>query len=261
MTLKRRWMASPNFGSRGGSGVRLIVIHTTEGASTIEALGSWFQNPSAQASSHVGIDDEAGVGTIGEYVKRGNSAWTQAAANPYCVSAELCAYAKWTRAEWEKHPTMIENCRRWVHETAAQYGIPLKKLSASQAQAGGRGVCGHVDLGAAGGGHWDPGEGFDYDWILGGGEPAQPAAPVYGALPFLTGLEDSMPPEYVLNDQAGKRKLACYASGLVRELHGPEWGHVRDAFNVPLVPVDSKDLSDRLFAYDQALRGQVKERD
>ena len=48
--LKRVWIPSPNYSSRGGAGVRLIVIHTAEGARTIESLGSYFQG-NVQASS------------------------------------------------------------------------------------------------------------------------------------------------------------------------------------------------------------------
>ena len=52
---------------------------------------------------------------------------------------------------------MLANCAAWIAEECAAFGIPVRKLSAAQAQGGQAGVCGHVDLGAAGGGHWDPG--------------------------------------------------------------------------------------------------------
>ena len=80
MPLTRKWMASPNYSSRGSSKVRLICLHTAEGARTIEDLGSFFSRPRVNASSHVGADDKKDI--IGEYVKRGNKAWTQGGANP-----------------------------------------------------------------------------------------------------------------------------------------------------------------------------------
>ena len=43
MSLKRVWMASPNYSGRGGAAVRLIVLHTSEGAQTYQSLGSYFQ--------------------------------------------------------------------------------------------------------------------------------------------------------------------------------------------------------------------------
>lgn len=162
--LTRKWIASPNYSSRGGAAVRLIVIHTAEGATTIESLGSFFSSSSAGVSSHTGIDDKAGV--VGEYVKRGNKAWTAANANPVAVQTELCAFAKWSAAEWNKHGAMLDNCARWIAEEAAAFGIPITKLTASQAQGSGRGVCQHADLGSWGGGHWDCGSGFPMDSVL-----------------------------------------------------------------------------------------------
>ena len=164
ISLKRKSIPSPNYSSRGGAAVRLIVIHTAEGARTIEELGNFFKNPSSGVSSHVGADDKAG--TVGEYVKRGSKAWTAANANPVAVQIELCAFAKWSTAEWNKHPAMLENCARWIAEEAKAFGIPITKLSSSQAQGSGRGVCTHNDLGSWGGGHWDPGGGFPMDKVL-----------------------------------------------------------------------------------------------
>lgn len=164
MALKRKWMPSPNYSSRGGAGVRLIVIHTAEGALSIESLGNFFASSSAGVSSQVGVDDTPN--TVGEYVKRGNKAWTQANANPYCVSAELCAFASWSKGEWDKHPTMLENTAKWIAEEAAKFGLPIVRLNANQAQGSGRGVCSHKDLGSWGGGHWDPGDSFPWDKVL-----------------------------------------------------------------------------------------------
>ena len=164
MALQRVAIPSPNYSSRGGSGVRLIVIHTAEGALTYQSLGAYFANPATDASSHVGIDDTPG--TAGEYVRRDGKAWTAANANPYSVQAELCAFASWSPGEWARHPQMLANCAAWIAEESAAYGIPLIALTADQAQGGAAGVCQHVDLGAAGGGHWDAGGGFPMADVL-----------------------------------------------------------------------------------------------
>jgi hypothetical protein len=172
VALTRKSMPSPNYSSRGGAGVRLIVIHTAEGARTIEELGNFFASTSSGVSSHTGIDDKAGI--IGEYVKRPNKAWTAASANPVAVQTELCAFAEWSAAEWDRHPNMLANCAAWIAEEAAYYDLPITKLSAAQAQGSGRGVCQHNDLGSWGGGHWDCGGGFPIDDVLdmaeGGGD-------------------------------------------------------------------------------------------
>lgn len=176
MTLARDWIPSPNWSNRGGTGVRLVVLHTAEGSRTYQSLGSYFSNPAVEASSHVGIDDTPG--RIGEYVSAdAGAAWTQAYANGYSVAAELCAFAEWDAAEWSRHPTMLDNTAQWLAEECAAFGIPLVSLTADQAQDGhSRGVCDHVDLGQAGGGHWDCGPSFPMDQVIamaqGGGAPA-----------------------------------------------------------------------------------------
>src|SRR5262245_61824201 len=164
MTLTRRPMPSPNYSSRGGATVRLIVIHTAEGARSIEELGSYFASSSSGVSSHVGIDDKLGV--CGEYVRREYKAWTAANANPIAVQVELCSFASWTTEQWHQHPNMLRNCADWIAEEAQAFEIPLTKLTASQAQGSGRGVCQHADLGSWGGGHWDCGSGFPMDEVL-----------------------------------------------------------------------------------------------
>jgi hypothetical protein len=164
VALKRVGIPSPNYSSRGGTKVRLIVLHTAEGARTYQDLGAFFANPASGVSSHVGIDDTPG--TVGEYVQRSGKAWTQANANPYSVAAELCAFAEWSPTEWAKHPQMLANCAQWIAEEARYFNIPPVRLSAAQAQSGYEGVCQHVDLGAAGGGHWDCGPSFPMDDVI-----------------------------------------------------------------------------------------------
>jgi len=174
MAIKRKWIASPCYHSRSGS-PRIIVLHTAEGATTIESLGNFFANYGNQVSSHTGADDKPNI--IGEYVKRGNCAWTQADYNGAAVSLELCGFASWSRSTWlNQHSNMIDNAARWVAEEAAHFGIPIVALNNSQAQGGGRGVCEHVNLGSGGGGHVDCGSGFPMDELIkrakGGGSSA-----------------------------------------------------------------------------------------
>ena len=177
MALKRVGIPSPNYSSRGGSKVRLIVLHTAEGATTYQSLGSYFQNPSAGVSSHVGIDDTAN--TVGEYVGRSNKAWTACNANPVAVQAELCAFAAWT-SEWNSHQQMLSNCAAWIAEESAAFGIPIVKLTAAQAQGGSAGVCQHRDLGSWGCNHSDCGNGFPIDQVISmaTGKPVTPPGPV-----------------------------------------------------------------------------------
>jgi hypothetical protein len=168
MPLKRVWIASPNYSSRSGT-VRLIVIHSSEGAQTYQSLGNFFASSSSQVSSHTGIDNSA-KGTIGEYVKRPQKAWTAGNANSVAIQTELCtpsgASANWSTATWQSKTIMLDNCAQWIAEEAAYYGIPIVKLTASQAQGSGKGVCQHRDLGSWGGGHVDCGPNFPIDQVI-----------------------------------------------------------------------------------------------
>jgi hypothetical protein len=165
VALNRVWLPSPNYSGRSGARVSTIVLHTAEGALTYQSLGNFFSSPSAGVSSHAGIDDTPG--TVGEYVRRDYKAWTAANANPWAVQAELCAFAAWDAAEWDRHPQMLRNTADWIAEEAAAHGIPLDRLSPADAQNPGvPGVCQHADLGAMGGGHWDCGPGFPIDRVL-----------------------------------------------------------------------------------------------
>ena len=188
MSLNRVAIPSPNVSSRKGAAVRLIVLHSSEGATTYQSLGNYFGNPSSQASSHVGIDDTPG--TIGEYVRRDDKAWTASNANPVAVQAELCcpsgASDNWSVDEWHAHPVMLQNTATWIAEEAAAFGIPIVGLTASQAQGGSAGVCQHADLGSWGGGHHDCGNNFPIDEVIAmaGGQPAPtPAPPTSGTAP------------------------------------------------------------------------------
>jgi hypothetical protein len=158
------------------------VVHTSEGATTYQSLGNFFANPASGVSSHTGIDDTKGV--IGEYVKRGDKAWTAANANPVAVQAELCtpsgAAMGWSAAVWQTHPNMLANCAAWIAEEAAAFNIPITKLTPAQAQGGSVGVCGHGDLGAWGGGHTDPGPNFPWEYVISmakGGQPTPTPPP------------------------------------------------------------------------------------
>jgi hypothetical protein len=215
MTLRRVSIPSPNYSSRGGAQVTTIVLHTAEGATTYQSLGSFFANPSSQVSSHTGIDDTPN--TVGEYVPRSGKAWTAGNANPWSIQTELCAFAKWDSAEWQRHPNMLANCAAWIAEEAAYFGIPLVNLSASQAQNPAvKGVCQHNDLGSMGGGHWDCGPAFPIDQVLamaaGGAAPTpepepEPEVPDMIAAPCTFTIDNVQQAFYV----AGGRLIHCYA--------------------------------------------------
>lgn len=206
MALQRVWIPSPCYNGRNVNGVRLIVLHTAEGARTIEDLGHFFQNYNNQVSSHTGADDK--LGKIGEYVTRGNASWTCANYNPIAVQLELCGFASWSTNEWKNnHHNMLRNCADWIAEESAKLGIPITKLSAGQAQGSGHGVCQHRDLGAGGGGHTDCGNGFPIDYVLDMARGGSTSTPSTGG--------DTMA-ERIINKGEGAKTIMAFPPGATR---------------------------------------------
>lgn len=176
-------ISSPNRSRRSGKPVRLVVVHTAEGARTIEGLGGYFQLASSQASSHVGIDASG----VEQYVPYSESSWTLRSGNSISDNAELCAFAQMTREQWLSEETVtfyhrvlrrnvtvddpMEVLRRtaaWIAERCATRDIPLRKLTPAEVAEGKAGVIGHVDWtrGARDGTHTDPGDGFPWDVVM-----------------------------------------------------------------------------------------------
>lgn len=170
MAINRIWKPSPNYSSRGGSAVRLITVHTSEGATTNQNLANFICQSSAQASYHISVDNTSS-GVCYEYVSRPNKAWAQCNANPVAVTGCFCtpsgASSGWSRDYWlNNQMTALKNMAQWVKEESDYWGIPLKALTDSEAQGSGKGVCQHENLGSWGCGHYDCGPGFPMDKLL-----------------------------------------------------------------------------------------------
>lgn len=150
---------------RGARPVRLIVLHTTEGALTAASLGAYFYRPDVAASSHVGI----GTDGLKQYVSYSRSAWTVRSGNPVSDNAELCGFAHWTREQWlNDHRKVLDLAADWVKARCLARGIPRRKLTTSQVAAGAAGVIGHWDwtVGMRDGTHTDPGSQFPWDYVM-----------------------------------------------------------------------------------------------
>jgi hypothetical protein len=164
--IDEKVMLSPHYSTSRGP-YNKVVLHTTEGADTITALGNWFQNPDAQCSSHHGADNYSA--TFGAYVYENYKAWTQGNANPYCLSLELCGYASWSRDKWlTEKIQLINNAAHWVAYCVDKYDIPWKVLSDAEAQNPDiRGINQHLNFGAWGSGHVDCGRNtFPMDVVI-----------------------------------------------------------------------------------------------
>lgn len=148
-------MWSPHKSSRSGAHPTLIVIHATvshnvQGLRDLQAIGAWFRNPTAQASSHVCTDNE---GHSARYVRDGEKAWHCAGYNRMSLGIEQILPA--TGAEVTRD--LYRETGRWVARWSKMYGIPIRKGAVSAGRVVKSGVVRHSELGALGGGHSDPG--------------------------------------------------------------------------------------------------------
>lgn len=173
MALRRDWIPSPNYSSSRARS-RLLVVHTSEGATTFRSLGNFLAQSSAGVSYHVGFDDTT-ADAIGEYVKPPHKSWSAHSANNEgehgCCCTPSGASSGWSRETWLSKPRMLDACAAWLREEGARYGIPVVKIGPDQIRAGAAGVCGHADCVQAGlgGSHTDPGPNFPWDRVTTGG--------------------------------------------------------------------------------------------
>lgn len=138
-----RWTTSPNYSSRNGRKVDLIVCHDCEGS--YQGSIAWFAMARSQVSAHIVLRDDGLEAT--QMVAFGNNAWHACSFNRRSVGVEMAGYAAkgFKAPEWDAAAAIIA----WLLK---HYALPAR-----WAEKGiGQGFCSHHDLGQAGGGHNDP---------------------------------------------------------------------------------------------------------
>lgn len=134
--------ASPNFSSRGGTKVRLCVIHDCEGS--FEGSVSWFAQAKSQVSAHIVLSED-GARAV-QMVAWPNKAWACVAYNSESENYEAAGFAaKGLGApEWQALANITA------------FRLKANGLPPVYARGGvGAGVCQHLDLGKRGGNHHD----------------------------------------------------------------------------------------------------------
>lgn len=128
-----------NYTANGQQTVRGVVVHIMAG--TLEGSQAWFNNATAQASSHFGIGKD---GELRQWVDTADRAWAQAAGNRDWISVENEGVGGDTLTAAQ----ITANARvlAWAHH---EYGVPLQ-LAKSPSD---RGLGYHAMGGAAWGGH------------------------------------------------------------------------------------------------------------
>ncbi|MGN6104830.1 MAG: golvesin C-terminal-like domain-containing protein [Kofleriaceae bacterium] len=128
------WRSSPNYNSRGGSAVSLIVVHSCEGG--YAGCWGWLRNSAAGASAHYVVKENGGE--ITQLVRESNRAWHVAAAyecsragnqqcgkngvstNNFSVGIEHAGYA--SQSSWQSG--LIEASAKLSCDIARDHGIP-----------------------------------------------------------------------------------------------------------------------------------------
>jgi hypothetical protein len=154
---------SPNRSSRGGAHITLIVVHVTAGhnrpgVADLRGLGDWFGTTRSRVSSHVATDNEA---NSARYVRDRDKAWHVANFNRMAWGIEQVAPG--TGREITRQ--MYRETARWIALCSLEYGVPIRKARVRGTTVLKAGVIRHSELGAAGGGHADPGP-YDLHAVL-----------------------------------------------------------------------------------------------
>lgn len=162
-----------NYSARYGGRVRLVALHTTEGATDVDALGAFFRTGTKNASYHGAFDDQR----YESFVNYSQAAWALRSGNGISDNAAFCCAAvrdHWTAADWMRHPRMLELGAAWTADRCLARGVPIRRLSLAEVRACKNdpshpgGVIMHRDwtLGAPDGTHTDCGDAFVWDWFL-----------------------------------------------------------------------------------------------
>ena len=142
---------TPNQSSRGGTIPTLVVWHETAGA--YAGAVSWLCNPAADASAHLVVREDGMEAT--QLVHIAEKAWHAVSFNSKSIGVE---HANVTPKGFSTEKQLQVSARifGWF---CIRYHIPPRWSRNGQTP----GVCRHLDLGAAGGGHTQCGPG-DADW-------------------------------------------------------------------------------------------------
>jgi hypothetical protein len=143
-----------SYSSRRGVAPRLFVLHYTvspnrPGWSDVDSVVALFANPAFQASSNYVIDGEGHCAYI---VRESDKAWTQAAANPFAISAEIINTGR--EGVYIEKPGLAV-LARVIADAAKRWNIPIRQGAVSGCVPTRSGIVTHQMLGLCGGGHVD----------------------------------------------------------------------------------------------------------
>lgn len=162
---------SPNKYTGAATECRWLVIHTQQGRGTARGLAGYCSQRSSEVSYHDAVDEKEMI----QMVPYADAPWS--AGNANTVAEHMCfggSFAEWTREQWldpgkdadgVNQDMMMWRGALWVAWRAQVNDIPLVWVSDGVPPRS-RGVTGHGNLGAWGGGHTDPGSSFPKDILI-----------------------------------------------------------------------------------------------
>lgn len=154
---------------RAGYQVQYAVVHYTAGAersTSAEDGAAYDQRRLDGTSCHYFHDQNSTVQCVYTW-DRSNSAYSYG--NRLGIHHELCGTAQ-TREQWLDPASdgTLWQAAKQIARDCQKYGLPVRKLTPSQMNAGWKGICGHADVTLAYGlgDHMDPGAAFPWDVLL-----------------------------------------------------------------------------------------------
>lgn len=231
MTITLPWMPSPNYYPGRPNPIQVLVMHSVEGPMTAGLAKSlagpnWFGSTVSGTSANAIFDQTGGI----EMVKPDNRAWHVGGGNNFAYGTEHCGYAAFSAAQWltADGKKMLTASAKWNRQLADSLGIPWKRLTVAEIQAGERGLCTHNDCRLVWGGttHTDPqwaDEVWNFYLAAGSGAPTPPNE------------GDNMP----LSD-ADKSWITTAIRNEVKRGFGNDYDNADPAKVIPAGPVSSR---------------------
>jgi hypothetical protein len=157
----------PNFRTYRRDSIRLIVLHTAEVLpdydppdTTAEWLAKYAATTTRDVSWHVSVDSDSTIYMLPDHY----TAWHVRGYNDTGLGVEMCTqhFRWWQNPKYDLD--LMKNTAQVCAKWALLHGIPVRKITAYEAQKGKKGFIGHSDLDPTR--RKDPGPAFPWDIFL-----------------------------------------------------------------------------------------------
>jgi N-acetyl-anhydromuramyl-L-alanine amidase AmpD len=146
---------------------KIVVLHTTEshdhaGLKDIDGVAAFLDRHPSDLAVHLIVDKDGNSAAFLESTSGGHLApvkfYHAGGANSTSIGIEQIGFAGTLRAGWWLRPKQLVKVARWLAYCHVWFDIPLVHSTE-------HGICRHVDVSGPGG-HWDPGPGYPFGFVL-----------------------------------------------------------------------------------------------